>query len=87
MTTKITIGIIAATTLMLALSSVVANQVWAAFPNSGKGHETTGSSGASDNDKDGGCSGNSAGKGCAEDIHAGKSDNVKVEGTCCGGNG
>jgi hypothetical protein len=84
MSTKLSIGIIALAALTLALSSLVLSPVWAAFPNPGEGHDTTGSRGNSDNENEDGCSGNSAGNGCAEDITAGKSDNVKVEGDCCG---
>jgi hypothetical protein len=84
MKTVFSIGAIALTALTLALSSVIVNQAWAAFPNPGQGHETTASKGASGNQHEGGCPGNSAGKGCAEDISAGKSGNIKVKGDCCG---
>jgi hypothetical protein len=84
MKTVFVIGIVALTALTLALSSVVVNQAWAAFPNPGQGHETTASKGASDNTHDGGCPGNSAGNGCSESISAGKSGNIKVKGECCG---
>jgi hypothetical protein len=87
MNTKLSIGLIVMTALTLTLSSVVVNHAWAANSagaDTGQGHEKTGSKGNSGQDRDGGCSGNSGGNGCAEDIHAGKSDQIKVEGTCCG---
>ena len=84
MKTTYAIGIIVLTALTLALSSVVVNQAWAAFPNPGQGHETTASKGNSDNEHEDGCPGGSAGNGCAEDISAGKSGNIKVKGECCG---
>jgi hypothetical protein len=79
MNTKLTVGMIAITGVMLALSSIVSNQASASsFPGeNGQGHKQTCSKGNSGSTSDGPCPGNSGGNGNTETTNAGNSHVVK----------